>query len=295
MKGQLYTGITSDGSVRIFVAITTDMVQKARDIHNATPLATAAMGRIISATAIMGCDVKDDGHQVSLEFQGDGVLKKVMAVSWKPAYIKAYVANPNAVLPAREDGKIDVGGGIGKGYVTVIKDLGLKNPFIGRSEIVTGEIAEDLAVYFMKSEQQPSVVSLGVGFDKKTASVSGAGGIFIQPLPNASDEVLTKIEHDISNLLPISQLISSGKSAEQIMRLALGSFDINIIGQRELVYECDCSKNRIKKALIALGEKEIDDMIKEDGQAQIHCHFCNSNYIFDKDELIDIKNGFSVH
>ncbi len=295
MKGQLYTGITSDGSVRIFVAITTDMVQKARDIHNATPLAAAAIGRVLTATAIMGCDVKDDGHQVSLEFKGDGVLKKVMAVSWKPAHIKAYAANPDAVLPARKDGKIDVGGGIGKGYVTVIKDLGLKNPFIGRSEIVTGEIAEDLAIYFMKSEQQPSVVSLGVGFDKKTASVSGAGGIFIQPLPNASDEILTKIEHDISNLIPISQLISSGKSAEQIMKTALQSFDINVIGQRELVYECDCSKDRIKNALISLGEDEINDMIENDGQAQIHCHFCNRNYIFDKNELIDIKNGFSVH
>ncbi len=293
MSGKLFTGITSDGSTRIFVAITTDMVEKARCVHNATPLATAALGRVITATAIMGCDVKSDNHQVSLEFKGDGQLSKILGVSWKAGHIKGYVANPDAVLPANESGKIDVGGGIGNGFVTVIKDLGLKNPFIGRCEIVTGEIAEDLALYFMKSEQQPSVVSLGVGFDKDNACVSGAGGIFIQPLPNASDEVITKIEHDIQNLSPISSLIAAGKSAEEIMNIALGSFDINIISEKNLVYECDCSRDRIEKALISLGKTSLKEIIDEDGQAQINCHFCNTDYDFNKDELMQIYDAMA--
>ncbi len=291
MKGKLYTGITTDGSTRIFVAITTDMVESARNIHKATPLATAALGRVLTATAIMGCELKEDSHQVSVEFKGDGILKKVMAVSWKRGHIKGYVSNPDAVLPAREDGKIDVGGGVGRGYVTVIKDLRLKEPFIGRCEIVSGEIAEDLAMYFMQSEQQPSVVSLGVGFDKDSASVAGAGGIFIQPLPDAGDDVLDKIEKDISSLPPVSELIASGKSAEQIMKIALASFDIKVIAEHELVYECDCSRDRIEGALVSLGKDELDDMIKEDGQAQIHCHFCNSNYNFDENELRQIRDS----
>ncbi len=291
MDGKLFTGITSDGSTRIFVAITTNMVEKARMTHNATPLATAALGRVISATAIMGCDVKSDNHQVSLEFKGNGSLQKILAVSWKAGYVKAYVANPDAVIPANDIGKIDVGGGIGQGFVTVIKDLGLKSPFIGRSEIVTGEIAEDLAVYFVKSEQQPSVISLGVGFDKQNACVAGAGGLFIQPMPNASEEVISKIEHDIKNLPPISTLVSEGKSAKQIMEIALSSFDINIIGERDLVYQCDCSRNRIIKALISLGSTSLKQIIDEDEKADIHCHFCNINYHFDKDELMQIYNA----
>lgn len=286
MKGTLYTGITEDKSTRIFVAITTDMVEKARKIHMLTPLATAGLGRVITATAIMGSTVKGDNQSVSLSFQGDGIVKKIMAISWKPGYVKGYISNPDGVLPPRKDGKINVGGALGKGYVTVIKDLGLKEPFIGRSRIVTGEIAEDLAAYFMHSEQQPSVISLGVCFDKNTAKVSGAGGIFIQPLPDAEEGVLEKIEKDISNLPPISQMVASGESGESIMKKALNSFSVKLTGQSELIYVCDCSQERIERALVSLDKRTLKTLIDEDEQAELHCHFCNQRYFFSKKDLI---------
>jgi len=285
MNGKIYSGITSDYSTRIFVAITTDMVEDARVRHNATPLATAGLGRVLTAGSIMGKMLKNETDKLTLSFKGDGIVENILAVSWSNGNVKAYTSNPDAVLPSRADGKIDVGGSIGKGGVTVIRDMGLKEPFVGRSELVTGEIAEDLAVYYMTSEQQPSVISLGVSFDKNNGSVAAAGGIFIQPLPNASDEVLDKIETSIRVLLPVSQLIEDGLTGQEIMEMALNQFEVQITEESDIAYKCDCSRERIEQALISVGRDDLKLMIEEDGKAELHCHFCNTFYNFDKPEL----------
>ncbi len=288
MKGKIYSGVTSDYSTRIYVAITTDMVEDARLRHKATPLATAGLGRVLTAASIMGKMMKNDTDKLTLSFKGDGIVQNILAVAWNNGNVKAYTSNPDAVLPARADGKIDVGGSLGSGHVTVIRDLGLKDPFVGQAELVSGEIAEDLAYYYMTSEQQPSVISLGVSFDKDGAKVAAAGGIFIQPLPNASDEVLDKIETSVRVLLPVSQLIMEGMTGEEIVEMALNQFETVITDVSDVEYKCDCSRERIEGALISIGKEELKSIIEEDGQAELHCHFCNTYYNFDKAELESI-------
>lgn len=291
MNGKIYSGITSDYSTRIFVAISTDMVEEARVKHNATPLAAAGLGRVLTAASIMGKMMKNDTDKLTLSFKGDGIVENILAVAWSNGNVKAYTSNPDAVLPPRADGKIDVGGSLGAGQLTVVRDMGLKDPFVGQSELVTGEIAEDLAMYYMKSEQQPSVISLGVSFDKEKGSVAAAGGIFIQPLPNASDEVLDKIETSIRVLLPVSQLIEDGMTGPEIMEMALNQFDVQVTEETEVAYKCDCSRQRIEGALISVGKDELKAMIDEDGKAELHCHFCNTYYNFTKEELEQIYNN----
>ncbi len=288
MKGKIYSGVTSDYSTRIYVAITTDMVEDARLRHKATPLATAGLGRVLTAASIMGKMMKNDTDKLTLSFKGDGIVQNILAVAWNNGNVKAYTSNPDAVLPARADGKIDVGGSLGSGHVTVIRDLGLKDPFVGQAELVSGEIAEDLAYYYMTSEQQPSVISLGVSFDKDGAKVAAAGGIFIQPLPNASDEVLDKIETSVRVLLPVSQLIMEGMTGEEIVEMALNQFETIVTDVSDVEYKCDCSRERIEGALISIGKEELKSIIEEDGQAELHCHFCNTYYNFDKAELESI-------
>ena len=285
MKGKIYSGVTSDYSTRIYVAITTDMVEDARVRHNATPLATAGLGRVMTAASVMGKMMKNETDKLTLSFKGNGIVENILATSWSNGNVKAYTSNPDAVLPSRADGKIDVGGSLGEGSVTVVRDLGLKEPFIGQAELVTGEIAEDLAMYYMTSEQQPSVISLGVSFDKESGKVSAAGGIFIQPLPNASDEVLDKIETSIRVLLPVSQLIEEGMTGPEIMEMALNQFETQVTEENEIEYKCDCSRERIEGALISVGKEELKAIIEEDGKAELHCHFCNTYYNFTKEEL----------
>lgn len=290
MKGKIYSGVTSDYSTRIYVAITTDMVEDARTRHNTTPLATAGLGRVLTAGSIMGKMMKNETDKLTVSFKGDGIVENILAVAWNNGNVKAYTSNPDAVLPPRADGKIDVGGSLGAGKVTVIRDLGLKEPFVGQSELVTGEIAEDLAMYYMTSEQQPSVISLGVSFDKENGKVAAAGGIFIQPLPNASDEVLDKIETSIRVLLPVSQLIEEGMTGPEIMEMALNQFEVQITEESEVEYKCDCSRERIEGALVSVGKEELQAIIEEDGQAELHCHFCNTFYKFSREELEEIHS-----
>lgn len=290
MKGKIYSGVTSDYSTRIYVAITTDMVEDARVRHKATPLATAGLGRVLTAASIMGKMMKNDTDKLTLSFKGDGIVENILAVAWNSGDVKAYTSNPDAVLPARADGKIDVGGSLGSGHVTVIRDLGLKDPFVGQAELVSGEIAEDLAYYYMTSEQQPSVISLGVSFDKENGKVAAAGGIFIQPLPEASDEVLDKIETSVRVLLPVSQLIEEGMTGEEILEMALNQFETKVTEVSDVAYKCDCSRERIEGALISIGKEDLKSIIEEDGEAELHCHFCNTYYNFNKEELEVIYN-----
>lgn len=290
--GRIISAITKDKTVRIYVADTTDMVELARQWHNSTPVSTAALGRVITATSIMGRMLKNENEKLTVQIKGDSDIKTITAVGNYSGDVKAYISNPDVVRPAKANGKIDVGGAIGKGEVVVIRDLGLKNPFVGKSELVSGEIAEDLAHYYMYSEQQPSVVSLGVLMDVEKAGVKASGGIIIQPLPFADEEVIQKIEKSVSDLKPISTLIDEGNTLEQITQIALSEFEIEIISDKDIKLYCDCSRERIESALVSIGKDEIKDILENDKSAELVCHFCNKKYRLDESDLIKILDSF---
>lgn len=291
MGSKIISGITSDKSVRIYVVDATEMVEQARIIHKATPVSTAALGRVISATSLMGRMLKSEKESLTFQIKGSNDIKSIIGVGNSDGNVKAYISNPDVVREANARGKIDVGGAIGQGHLLVVKDLGLKEPFIGRCELVSGEIAEDLAAYYMQSEQQPSVISLGVLMDSEIGGVAAAGGIIIQPLPFADDEVIDKIERSIEGLPAISTLISQGNSVEDVARIALKEFDVEIISEKSVELYCDCSRERVEKALISLGTNELVEILETDGQAELSCHFCNKKYRFDEENIKNIISG----
>ena len=289
MKDYLIRGIDKKGNIRIFVAATTNMVEDARVAHNTSPTATAALGRALTAGAMMGVMMKNEQDRLTLKIAGDGPLGTIMIVSNNQGIIKGYVDNPYADVQTREiDGKLDVGKVVGhNGTITTIMDLGLKDPYIGQSNLVSGEIAEDLAAYYAISEQQPSAVGLGVLVDKDI-SVRAAGGYIIQLLPNVSDEDITKIEETLSKMEPVSTLIDKGLSPEDIMNELLEGFEMEVLDKVEIKYSCDCSIERLERILTSIGKDEIRAIIDEDGEAEMVCHFCNTKYHFSKEELEEL-------
>ncbi len=288
MENYIVRGLTGDKNIRVFIAITTGMVEEARKIHNTTPVSTAALGRTITAASIMGYMLKGKNDKLTLQIKGSNEIKSIIAVSNVECEVKAYISNPDATIAINEIGKLDVGGAVGKdGKLVVIKDLGLKKPYIGQSNLISGEIAEDLASYFMYSEQQPSVVSLGVSVDEY-GRVLSSGGFIIQPLPGVDQETLIKLEETIKNTPNISSLIKKGLTGEEIIKDVLKGFEVEIIDKKETKLICDCNLDRIEKALISMGEKELNDIIEEDEKAEIVCHFCNKTYDFNKEDLEEL-------
>lgn len=288
MKDYLIRAIDEEKTFRVFIATTTNLVEDARKSHNTSPTATAALGRTMTAAGIMGAMLKNEEDSVSIQIKGNGPIGTVLAVGKRNGNVKGYVDVPYVDLKLKENGKLNVGGAVGKeGKIVVIKDLGLKEPYIGQSNLVTGEIAEDLTHYFAYSEQQPSAVSLGVLIDKDL-SVKASGGFIIQMLPYAPDEIVTKLENAIGNSEPISSLIDKGLSPEDILSHIFKDFKMDIIEKRDLRFKCDCSRERVESILINLGKKELKNMIDEDEKAEVVCHFCNTKYQFNKEELIDI-------
>ncbi|RKD27309.1 molecular chaperone Hsp33 [Caminicella sporogenes DSM 14501] len=287
MKNYIVRGLAGNKNIRVFVAITTEMVEKARKIHKTTPVSTAALGRTITAASIMGYMLKGEKDKLTLQILGSNEIKSIVAVSDSTGNVKAYISNPNAKVKLNDKGKLDVGGAVGRGKLRVIKDLGLKEPYIGQANLISGEIAEDLAAYYMYSEQQPSVVSLGVLIDVD-GSVKAAGGFIIQPLPDVEEEILIKLEECIKDVPPVSAMVAEGLSGEEIMRRILKDFDVEVGEKKEVDFVCDCSLEKIERALISLGEEELKNIIEEDEEAEIQCHFCNTFYKFNKEQLIDI-------
>ena len=279
--------IDDTGSIRVFVASSTNAVQRAREIHNTSPVSTAAIGRVMTAAFLMGNTIKNDQDKISIQVTGDGLIKNIIAITNSRGEVKAYISNPRADLPLKSKGKLDVGGAIGKGMLTVIKDLGMKEPYVGQTELVSGEIAEDLAHYFATSDQQPSAVALGVLVDTDY-SVKAAGGYIIQVLPNAEEEVIAKLEENIAKADPVSTLIDKGYSPEDILEYICEGMDMKILEKKELKFVCDCCEERMKSALVSIGEKDLKEIIEEDGQAEICCEFCDTKYQFDKESLMDI-------
>ncbi len=288
MKDYLIRGIDKLGSLRIFVATTTNLVEEARLMHDSSPTATAALGRTLTAAAIMGVMMKNDEDTLTLKINGGGPIGNILVVAKNGGRVKGYVDFPLADVEPKSKGKLDVGALVGNnGTLTTILDLGLKEPYIGQSNLVSGEIAEDLASYYLLSEQQPSAVSLGVLVDRDR-SVKAAGGYIIQLLPDIADEDITKIEEALAKVEPVSTLIAKGLSPEEIMNKILFEFDMQVLDKIDLQFKCDCSRDKIEGVIVSLGRKEIEDIIEEDGEAEVVCQYCNKKYGFDKVELSKI-------
>lgn len=274
-----------DGAIRVFVAVTTDLVNKAHEIHDTSPIATAALGRTLTVAALMGQGLKNDTDSVTLQFRGDGPIGNIVAVTDSKSEVRGYVVNPYVDLPLNEKGKLDVGGAVGRGYLHVIRDLSMKEPYSGQVPIITGEIAEDVTYYYAKSEQIPTAIGLGVlvGTDNKAIC---AGGFMIQLMPEATEEVAGMIEDRMKEIKPITEMLESGMTAEDILFYLTEGFDMLV--QNETVepkYQCKCSEKRMHDAVVSVGKKELRKIIDEDGKCEVECQFCNSKFVFDKPTL----------
>ncbi len=290
----LIRGNSTDGSIRVFAAITTDTVEEAHRIHQTSATASAALGRLLTAAAILGAGLKSENDSLSLQINGDGPLGMMLAVSDNLSRVRGYVQNPCADLPLNNKGKLDVGGAVGDGFLSVIRDLNLKEPYIGRTPLVTGEIAEDITYYFAKSEQIPTAIALGVLVDTDL-SIKAAGGYMIQLMPGATDEAADRLTEIIRSLPSVTDMITSGMSTEDIAFAITNGFDMLLETNTPMPkYECKCSLDKMERALISLGKKEILDIIKEQGEAEMTCQFCDKIYKFDKvrlEELMETAKG----
>lgn len=284
MADKLTRAITKDGFFKISAVVSTETVEQSRKFHNSSPVATAALGRLLTAGLLMGGELKEDNAKLTLQMSGDGPLGRVIVSANSKGEVKGYAENPQIDMPLNEKGKLDVGGAIGKGTLSVIKDLGLKEPYIGQVAIQTGEVGDDLAYYFMQSEQVPSVVALGVLVDRDF-SVKCAGGFIIQVMPECNDESLTMLENSIAGIMSVTEMLSQGMDGVDMIKYAMLGFDTEILEESEVGYVCDCSRERMERAIVSLGKAEIDAIIKEQGQAEIVCSFCNKPYVFNTEEL----------
>lgn len=259
-------------------------VETARQAHNTSPVVTAGLGRLLTAGAMMGSMMKGDRDVLTIKAEGSGPVGHYLVTADSKGNVKGYAANPNVILPANAAGKLDVGGSLGVGLLTVIKDLGLKEPYTGTCELVSGEIAEDLTYYFASSEQTPSSVGLGVLMTKDN-TVNVAGGFIIQLMPDATEETISIVEEKISTIKSVTSMLENGLDPEGIINLILGGLDPEILDKMPVRFYCNCSKERVSKALIAIGRKELDNIIEENEPIEVKCHFCNKAYNFTVDEL----------
>ena len=296
--GKAYTGIDKSGSYRVYLAVTTDIAEEARRIHDATPVAAAGLGRVLTGAGIMGLMLKNQSDKLTVIFKGDGPAKQILATAFADGRVKGYIANPYVDLPLNEVGKLDVGGSLGIGELTVIKDLGLKEPYVGTIALVDGEIADDLTAYYYISEQQNTAVSLGVKINTDF-SVMAAGGMIIQMLPDAQEGAVDALEEMLADLPPITALVeeatgkAGGQGEEKILSLMMErifgempeDYKVSGLDFRDLRWECDCSEERLEQVLMTIGEKDLSDIIEEDGQAELVCQFCCKKYHFDKEHL----------
>lgn len=288
MNDKIIKCLAYNGKISVICANTTELVEKARKIHDLSPVTTAAFGRLLTITALMGNEMKNEKDKLTIQMKGNGPIGIMVTVANNFPVVKGYVANPVIDLPLNEDGKLDVGGAVGhSGFINVIKDIGMKEPYIGVSTITSGEIAEDFAEYFAKSEQKNTAVALGVLVDKN--GVKSAGGYMITPMPDATDEEISQIEQSIFKAGAISRMLDEKLSLLEIAKKVTGDNNIEVIEENITpIYECDCSKEHMAEALATLDKNVLKEMIEEDGKAELVCHFCNKKYEFSKEELEDI-------
>ena len=297
-KSKVLIGLDKSGSYRVHLTITTGIVEEARKMHNTTPLATAGLGRVLTATGMMSLQLKGKRDKISVLFQGDGPAKQILATGYASGQIKGYISNPDVDLPLTKEGKLDVGGSLGIGQLTVTKDLGLKEPYVGSIALVSGEIADDLTAYYYISEQQNTSIALGVkvGVDQQ---VLAAGGMFIQMLPNAQDEAIDVLEKMLADVKPMTTnieevvLAGAGKSEEGLLVDLMDKifadiddeFKPEVLEYKEMEFKCDCSRERLEQALMTIGKKDLTEILEKDGQAELECHFCGKKYIFDEADI----------
>jgi molecular chaperone Hsp33 len=280
-----------NGDVRMFAAITTDMVEKARQLHDMSPTACAALGRLLTAGSIMGVMLKGEKDTLTLSMNGGGPAGNLVVVANSKGMVKGYISNPFVDPPKKENGKLDVGGAIGtQGSLNVIKDLGLKEPYSSQVPIYTGEIGDDIAYYFTVSEQTPSAVAVGVMVDTDV-TIKAAGGLIIQMMPGANEHVADIITYRLEEIPPLSTLIEEGRSGEDILNLLFDDMDLKILDRVEVGYECDCSRERVERALISMGRAELESIKEKDEVVELQCHFCNTKYHFTADQIDELINN----
>lgn len=284
MNNYMIRATAADGKIRAFAADTKDVVEEARQRHNLSPIASAALGRLMTATLMMGWDMKSQDDRITLQIQCDGPIKGLLATADNCGNVKGYVNNPDVMLPPNAAGKLDVGGALDLGVLSVIRDTGLKEPYVGQTILVTGEIAEDIAYYYATSEQVPSSVALGVLMNRDN-TVRQAGGFIIQLMPGADDELAEKLENRIKGLKSMTSMLDEGMTPENILKLILDGFGLEINDRADVRFYCNCDKDRVEKVLISVGRKNLEEMIDEGKPAELVCHFCGRKYEFSIDEM----------
>ncbi|MDR0958581.1 MAG: Hsp33 family molecular chaperone HslO [Clostridiales bacterium] len=290
MSDSIIRTVAGGGAIRAFFATTKETVETARQIHNLSPTASAALGRLLTGAAIMGLNIKEENGSVSLQIKGDGDIGGIFAFARPDGTVKGYAENPLADPPRNIVGKLNVSGAIGNGTLTVIKDIGMTEPSVGQIELVSGEIAEDLVAYYAQSEQTPSVVALGV-LVNTDYTIKQSGGFIVQLMPFAEDAVISKLEKNIAAIKSVTAMFESGMTISDIMNTVLNGFSVDFSENLPVCYRCDCSAERARRSLISLGKKELEEIINSDGKAELECHFCDKKYIFDKAGLIDLTKS----
>ena len=288
MKDRLIDCLAYDGKVSIKCISSTDMVEEARKLHDLSPTASAALGRLLTITSIMGYETKEEKGSITNQIKGDGPLGMLTAVGESNGNVKGYVANPKLDLPLNENnGKLDVGTAVGKhGMLYIIKDLGIGKPYVGMTPIVSGEIAEDFTNYFATSEQTPSVIALGVLVDKN--GIRSAGGYKLSLMPDATDEIISKIEEQVGKIDPVSKMLDEQKTLEEIAKEVTGDSNLKVLAEIKPEYKCNCSREKCEKGLIAIGKEELQKIIDEEEKIEIACNFCDKKYEFTREELQEI-------
>lgn len=288
MKDYIVRATAADSQIRAFAITSKEMVEEARRDHNTSPVVTAALGRLLSGAAMMGTMMKGEKDLLTIQVQCSGPAQGLTVTADSAGHVKGFPRVPNVELPLNEKGKLDVGGALGLGVMSVIKDMGLKEPYVGQIALQTGEIAEDLTYYFATSEQVPSAVGLGVLVDKDS-SVKQAGGFIIQLMPFTQDEIIDKLEKKIAEIASVTEMLEEGNTPEQILEIILGEFGLEITDTIETGFCCDCSKERVSRAIATLSRKDLDDIINDGETIEVKCQFCNKAYRFDVDELKEMR------
>ena len=283
--GYILRAIDETETIKISAAITTDVVEEAARIHKLSKATSAALGRVLTAAAIIGSWQKNEKDSITLSIKGNGAAGSIVATCKNDGFVKGYVTNPMADLPIREsDGKIDVAGIVGEGNLTLTIDTGMKKPYTGTVNLTTGEIAEDLAVYFLQSDQVPSAVGLGVLVDVDY-SIKAAGGFIIQLMPNASEEQISKLEENLKGLPSVTSILDEYHDAEKLIEILMKDIDFKILEKRDIAYKCNCSREKVEDAIVSVGPKEIEEILREEKKAEVSCYFCDKVYNFEEEDL----------
>ncbi len=291
MKDVLISALSENQEVRVYAIRSTDLVEEARNIHHLSPIGAAALGRALTASLIMGSLLKDEGSTLTLQFRGDGPLRSIVVISSPLGECRGYVGNPDVVLlEATPTGHLPVGKALGKGSLTVVKDLHMKEPYVSTTQLVSGEIAEDLTYYFASSEQTPSSVGLGVYFGKDL-KVEAAGGFLLQLLPGASEKTIATLEENLRKIVNVTDILRKNDDPKAFFDACFGPLPYTVLQEKEVCYRCNCSKQKMERALLSLGEKGLQELIDDPKETTVHCEFCQKDYRFSQKRLLELQES----